>query len=173
MVKNSSPAVNLRQDQKNGGVGLGVRVDGGGVSESRLRADGLRGESHSFDEKRDRQACGKSNGRLREHPTSPPAACFPGPGSSTGQREYIPNVRIMASVILAALGPACNPGSGRNTKTPEIRASTSRNPYSTDVGMAGLACIKLVLFMKWGGPPGPRRTPWSGCSEANHINWIY
>src|ERR1700733_3329398 len=66
---------------------------------------------------------------------------LPGMESSTGQREYIPNVRIIASVILAALGPACRPGSGRNTKTPEIRASTSRNPYNTDVGMAGLACI--------------------------------
>src|SRR5579862_7208130 len=72
-----------------------------------------------------------------------PATCImlSGTGSSTGQREYIPNVRTMESVILAALGPASNPGSGRNTNTPEMRASTSRNPYNKDAGMAGLACI--------------------------------
>src|SRR5579863_6224181 len=47
----------------------------------------------------------------------------------------------MASVILAASGPAFNPGKGRNTNIPEIRANTSRNPYSKEAWTAALAGI--------------------------------
>ncbi len=39
------PGGQLRQDQKNGGVGFRIGIDGRRVGESRLRADGLRGET--------------------------------------------------------------------------------------------------------------------------------
>src|ERR1700722_9880845 len=96
--------------------------------------------------------------------TIQPANCImlPGTESSDGHREYIPNVRIIASVILAVLGPAWRPGSGRNTKTPAIRASTRRNPYSTEVGMAGLECIIHDV----GPAPSPAPDPRSGLTKT-------
>jgi hypothetical protein len=47
----------------------------------------------------------------------------------------------MASVILAASGAAFSPGKGINTNIPEIRANTSKNPYSKEAWTAALPGI--------------------------------
>ena len=118
----------LRQDQQNGGVGFRVGIDGGGVSESGLRADGLRGKHDRFDEERHRQAGGQADGGFREHPTRHLHHAVRRRIDAPASANTSAKVRIIASAILAASGPAFNPGSGRNTKTPAMRASTSRNP---------------------------------------------
>ena len=73
------------------------------------------------------------------HPVSCTMLC--GTGWTSVQREYNAIVRPMASVILAASGPAFSPGKGRNTNIPEMRANTSRNPYSREAWTAALPGI--------------------------------
>ncbi len=135
------PGGQLRQEEENRGIGLGIGIDGGGISESGLGTDGLRGERHRFDQERDRQPGGDADGGFGQHPACHLHHASLAPDPAFGQREYMPKRQDHGQHDLGRAGARFQARQRQKHEDPEIRASTSRNPYNTDAGMAGLACI--------------------------------